>query len=109
MCVYVVAFVKSGNTHMYYDIIIHSFVSVENIFNFDNHIQCVHIHIYIRMCISRTLIMSLLALLPLLCGTWILGLFFLIDSESELVAWIFTIINSLQVSILIYKVCINCL
>ena len=41
--------------------------------------------------------MSMLALLPLLCGTWILGLLFLIDSESEAIAWIFTIINSLQV------------
>ena len=45
----------------------------------------------------RVLIVSMLALLPLLCGTWILGLLFLIDSESEAITWIFTIINSLQV------------
>ena len=67
------------------------------------------VRMYMHISFSRTLIMSLLALLPLLCGTWILGLFFLIDSESEIVAWIFTIINSLQVSILMYEVCINCL
>ena len=41
--------------------------------------------------------MSVITLLPLLCGTWILGLLFLVDSESEVLAWIFTIINSLQV------------
>ena len=45
----------------------------------------------------------MLALLPLLCGTWIIGLFILAtnglnaDNESEVLAWIFTIINSLQV------------
>jgi len=39
-----------------------------------------------------------MALLPLLGCTWIIGLLFLIDSDSEPLAWIFTILNSLQVS-----------
>ena len=50
----------------------------------------------------RTLIWSVLALLPLVCGTWILGLLFLADNESEILAWIFTVINSLQVHMHIY-------
>ena len=45
----------------------------------------------------RTVLISILALLPLLGGTWILGLLFLFDSDSEPLAWIFTILNSLQV------------
>ena len=53
--------------------------------------------------LHRTLIWSILALLPLLCGTWIIGLLVLAASEvkadnvSEILAWIFTVINSLQV------------
>ena len=40
-----------------------------------------------------------MALLPLLGVTWIMGLLFLIDDEQTSVplAWIFTIVNSLQV------------
>ena len=45
-----------------------------------------------------TILMSVFALLPLLGGTWILGLFFVASSDSEVLAWIFTIMNSLQVS-----------
>ena len=45
----------------------------------------------------RILLLSVLALLPLLGGTWILGLLFLIDSDSVALAWIFTMVNSLQV------------
>ena len=45
----------------------------------------------------RTLLVSVLALLPLLGGTWILGMLFLVDSDSVVVAWIFTIVNSMQV------------
>jgi len=41
--------------------------------------------------------MSIMALLPLLGGTWILGLLFLIDSDSVALAWIFTMVNTLQV------------
>ena len=49
----------------------------------------------------RTLLLSVSALLPLLGGTWILGLLFLIDDEqtSIVLAWVFTAVNSLQVSI----------
>ena len=55
--------------------------------------------------IFRTLILIALALQPLLCGTWILGLLFLatlLDSNSnpelsEALSWIFTVVNSLQV------------
>ena len=53
--------------------------------------------------IHRTLFWSMLALLPLLCGTWVIGLLVLAtielngDDESEVLAWIFTVINSLQV------------
>ena len=43
-----------------------------------------------------------MALLPLLGSTWVLGLLFLIDSDSEPLAWIFTILNSLQVSNVIH-------
>ena len=49
----------------------------------------------------RTVLISILALLPLLGGTWILGLLFLFDSDSEPLAWIFTILNSMQVYYLV--------
>ncbi|XP_065913574.1 adhesion G protein-coupled receptor L4-like isoform X2 [Dysidea avara] len=45
---------------------------------------------------AKTLLVSVLALLPLLGGTWILGMLFLVDSDSVVVAWIFTIVNSMQ-------------
>jgi len=45
----------------------------------------------------RSLFVSFFTLLPLLGGTWILGLLFLIDNDSVALAWIFTIVNSLQV------------
>ncbi|XP_065897929.1 adhesion G protein-coupled receptor L3-like isoform X2 [Dysidea avara] len=47
---------------------------------------------------ARVLLLSVLALLPLLGGTWILGLLFLIDNEQSSItlAWVFTIVNSLQ-------------
>ena len=47
-------------------------------------------------------------MLPLLCGTWIIGLFLLAANEvnandgSETLAWVFTIINSLQVCTYVY-------
>ena len=47
--------------------------------------------------------MSIIVLLPLLGGTWILGLLFLIDNDSVALAWIFTIVNSLQVCICTVK------
>ncbi|XP_065914929.1 adhesion G protein-coupled receptor L3-like [Dysidea avara] len=47
---------------------------------------------------AKTLLLSVSALLPLLGGTWILGLLFLIDDEqtSIVLAWVFTAVNSLQ-------------
>ena len=50
------------------------------------------------LCTFRAILLSILALLPLLGCTWILGLLFLVNSESEALAWIFTIVNSMQVS-----------
>ena len=55
------------------------------------------IHYYMHHHSYRLLFLSILALLPLLGGTWILGLLFLIDSDSVALAWIFTMVNSLQV------------
>ncbi|XP_065915845.1 adhesion G protein-coupled receptor L4-like isoform X2 [Dysidea avara] len=45
---------------------------------------------------AKLLLLSTLILLPLLGGTWLLGLLFVIDNESVALAWIFTIVNSLQ-------------
>ncbi|XP_065894114.1 uncharacterized protein [Dysidea avara] len=45
---------------------------------------------------ARTILIGTLALLPLLGGTWIMGLLFLFDSDSEAISWIFTVLNSLQ-------------
>ena len=50
------------------------------------------------------MVWSILTLLPLLCGTWIIGLLVLAANEvedeiaSKILAWIFTVINSLQVT-----------
>ncbi|XP_065884496.1 uncharacterized protein [Dysidea avara] len=46
--------------------------------------------------LARTVLISILTLMPLLGGTWILGLFFVIDSESDVLQWIFTLLNTLQ-------------
>ena len=54
-----------------------------------------------------TLLWSTLALLPLLGCTWIIGLLFVVNSESKALAWIFTIVNSLQVTIIITVYRIN--
>ena len=54
---------------------------------------CMHCQHYFH----STILMSILTLVPLMGGTWILGLFFVIDSESEALAWIFTLLNTLQV------------
>ena len=73
---------------------------MKNLYCNDHYVHTYYKLVYVRMYVYtlyRILIMSMLALLPLLCGTWILGLLFLIDGESEAIAWIFTIINSLQV------------
>ena len=65
-------------------------------FNFDLIMTSIYICPSMEF-IFRTLFWSTVALQPLLCGTWILGLLFLIESDSELLAWTFTIVNSLQV------------
>ena len=52
-----------------------------------------------------------MALLPLLGCTWIIGLLFVFNSESAAVAWIFTIVNSLQVTIIVSRserTCLAC-
>ena len=51
----------------------------------------------ILLCTNRTILWSMMILMPLLGISWILGLFFIIDSDSVAFAWIFTIVNSLQV------------
>ena len=61
------------------------------------------------------MIWSTLALLPLLCGTWVIGLLVLAANEvedenaSKILAWIFTVINSLQVINECISVCTLCL
>ncbi|XP_065898147.1 adhesion G protein-coupled receptor E2-like [Dysidea avara] len=45
---------------------------------------------------AKIMLWGVIALVPLLGLTWILGLLFLIDSDSVALAWIFTIVNSLQ-------------
>ena len=47
--------------------------------------------------LHRTILWSMMVLMPLLGISWILGLFFIIDGDSVAFAWIFTIVNSLQV------------
>ena len=52
--------------------------------------------------LHRTMIWSILALLPLFCGTWIIGLLLLAANEVndevfKALSWVFTITNSLQV------------
>jgi len=51
---------------------------------------------------ARILLLSTIILLPLLGGTWLLGLLFVIDNESVPLAWIFTIVNSFQVRRVVY-------
>ncbi|XP_065910263.1 uncharacterized protein [Dysidea avara] len=46
---------------------------------------------------AKILLLTTAVLVPLLGGTWILGLLFVIDNDSIVLAWIFTIVNSLQV------------
>ena len=73
---------------LYQDIITIQLPSSYNIYKPDNH--CV-------LRTNRTIFWSMMVLMPLLGISWILGLFFIIDSDSVAFAWIFTIVNSLQV------------
>ena len=76
--------------------LVHNFGAVGNP---NAHLQ---LYVYTILYNCSTVLMSILVLMPLLGGTWILGLLFLIDSDSEPLAWIFTILNSLQVSDVLY-------
>ena len=48
----------------------------------------------------RSLLLSAIALMPILGSTWIIGLF-AVNEHTEFFAWIFTILNSLQVCVMI--------
>ncbi|XP_065895640.1 adhesion G protein-coupled receptor L4-like [Dysidea avara] len=77
-------------------------VSVYNIYKTRKYHQNLTVNEKRKFDIARTVLISILALLPLLGGTWILGLLFLFDSDSEPLAWIFTILNSLQGAAIFY-------
>ena len=49
---------------------------------------------------DRTVIISAAALMPLLGVTWIIGLF-AVNEHTEVFAWIFAVLNSLQACIII--------
>ena len=66
------------------------------------YIEYVYIYMY-----CRTVLLSISALLLLLGGTWILGLLFVASSNSEALTWIFTIVNSFQVSLLHCIMCVD--
>ncbi len=54
--------------------------------------------ILVMLCFSyRMMVKSTLVLLPLLGLTWVLGLFAVVQNTS-IFAWMFTIVNSLQVT-----------
>ena len=53
-------------------------------------------HIYMNLCADRSLIKGSLILLPLLGLTWVFGLF-AVNENTAVFAWLFTILNSLQV------------
>ena len=61
-------------------------------------VNCISIasYILIFLFLSSDMLLNTLILLPLLGCTWIIGMLF-IDSQSEVLAWIFAIVNSLQV------------
>ena len=47
----------------------------------------------------RSLLVSAIAFMPILGSTWIIGVF-AVNEHTEFFAWIFTILNSLQVCML---------
>ena len=62
----------------------------------------IHVLVFIHfsnsiLCIYRTLLKATVILLPLLGITWMFGLL-AVNQESSVFAWIFTILNSLQVN-----------
>ena len=48
----------------------------------------------------RSLLVSAIAFMPILGSTWIIGVF-AVNEHTEFFTWIFTILNSLQVCMLI--------
>ena len=58
---------------------------------------CTTYVVYHVLYANRTILWSMVVLMPLLGISWILGLFFVFDNDSVAFAWIFTIVNSLQV------------
>ena len=48
------------------------------------------------MYVHRSIVISAVALMPVLGSTWIIGIF-AVNEHTEFFAWIFTILNSLQV------------
>ena len=48
------------------------------------------------MYIHRSIVISAVALMPILGSTWIIGIF-AVNEHTEFFAWIFAILNSLQV------------
>ena len=51
---------------------------------------------FITICFCRTVFISAATLMPILGSTWVIGLF-AINEHTDVFAWIFTILNSLQV------------
>ena len=51
---------------------------------------------FVCLCLYRAILKATIILLPLLGITWVFGLL-AINQESSVFAWIFTILNSLQV------------
>ena len=57
-------------------------------------------YILLQFALCRTIFISAATLMPVLGSTWVIGLF-AVNEHTEAFAWIFTILNSLQVRMLI--------
>ena len=70
--------------------------------------QIVKMNSIVCVFIFRTILKATVILLPLLGITWVFGIL-AVNQESSVFAWIFTILNSLQVSFYdkIYLYCAN--
>ena len=51
----------------------------------------------------RSILVSAISLMPILGSTWIIGVF-AVNEHTEVFAWIFTILNSLQVCLLVITI-----
>ena len=60
------------------------------------HMLLFNINWLVRLCLYRAILKATIILLPLLGITWVFGLL-AINQESSVFAWIFTVLNSLQV------------